>query len=110
MLVGIDCEGDRYAFHDDGPGRSRPGRKDDGQNDGVQQKSSESGRIARDRWAVSPFDGSAGYLHRRQSHGYGWAFRRSEGGDRRLLDHSGEFAGRGDPMGHASADVQQGDH
>jgi hypothetical protein len=44
-------------------------------------------KIARARWAASPCDQSARCLHRRQSHGYRWSIRRSQGGHRRLLDH-----------------------
>jgi hypothetical protein len=35
----------------------------------------KGGRTARARWTHSAFDRGARCLHRRQSHGYGWAVR-----------------------------------
>ena len=59
---------------------------------------------------LSAVNRRAGFLHRRQSHGYRWAVRRGERGYRRLLDHSGALAGRSHRMGQAGTDVQQRDH
>src|SRR6266404_7360191 len=49
----------------------------------------------------SALDGRARHVLRRETHGDRWAFRRSQGSTRRLLDDSGEVEGRGDRMGQA---------
>ena len=77
------------------------GRQGRCRDDEVQRIPAEGRRAARARWPPPALDGCPRLVLGREAQGDRRALHRGEGGDRRLLDDSGEVEGRGDRMGVA---------